>query len=147
MSDSAVAKDGKWELHFSITGETSFSGPAWTASGSQLPSLLKEVGLCFATWNNSPGGKPISGSEWQNRIEAHERRKTMKCQSDYDAETNSLLSQADQCIEEWWRDDLQDQKEPQKGALVGDEDVPTLIVKSEVRKRGLVEVNEESGLW
>jgi hypothetical protein len=70
----------------------------------------------------------------------------MKCQSDYDAETNSLLSQADQCIEEWWRDELQDQKEPQKGALVGDEDVPTLIVKSEVRKRGLVEVNEESGL-
>jgi len=66
----------------------------------------------------------------------------MKCQSDYDAETETLLRQADDCVDEWWEGKPQDSEKPRR--MAGEEDDPTLIVKKEVRKRGLIEVNEEA---
>ena len=66
----------------------------------------------------------------------------MKCQSDYDAETDALLRQADECVAEWWEGEPTESEEPSKKAREGDES--TQIVKSEVRKRGLLEVEEEA---
>jgi hypothetical protein len=68
----------------------------------------------------------------------------MKCQSDYDPETEEVLRQADECVEEWW--DGEPQKAAKPGKKEGEEEDPTLIVKREVRKRGLTEGSEEAGL-
>jgi hypothetical protein len=66
----------------------------------------------------------------------------MKCQSDYDAETDTLLRQADDCVAEWWEGEPPKSEEPPR--MAGEEDEPTQIVKNEVRKRGLLEVEEEA---
>jgi hypothetical protein len=66
----------------------------------------------------------------------------MKCQSDYDAENDALLRQADECVEDWWEGEPQKPDEPSK--MAGEEDESTLIVKREVRRRGLLEDSEET---
>lgn len=68
----------------------------------------------------------------------------MKCQSDFSAETDVLLNQADECVEEWWEGGPQQAKEPPK-KVCDEEDDPALIVKREVRKRGLIEENVTTG--
>jgi hypothetical protein len=68
----------------------------------------------------------------------------MKCQSDYDAETDALLRQADDCMKEWWEGEPPKSEEPSR--MAREEDESTLIVKKEVRKRGLLEVDEEARL-
>jgi hypothetical protein len=68
----------------------------------------------------------------------------MKCQSDYDAKTDALLRQADECVEEWWEGEPQKPEEEPK--MASEEEDPTLIVRREVRKRGLVEVSEGTGV-
>jgi hypothetical protein len=70
----------------------------------------------------------------------------MRCQSDYDDETDVLLSQADQCVEEWWPEEKLQRTEPSSQPSEEEGENPALIVKGEVRKRGLIEVNEEAGL-
>lgn len=67
----------------------------------------------------------------------------MKCQSDYGTETDALLRQADDCTEEWWEDAPRKEGEPVMKGLEDDESA--LIVKREVRKRGMVEVGQEDG--
>jgi hypothetical protein len=68
----------------------------------------------------------------------------MKCQSDYGTETEALVRQADECTEEWWEDELRKGGEPLiKGS---EDDESALIVKREMRKRGLDVVSEEGGL-
>jgi hypothetical protein len=69
----------------------------------------------------------------------------MKCQSDYGAETDALLRQADVCFDEWWDD------EPHEMMKLFDpeaeeEQESTVIVKDEIRKRGFVDVGEEAGV-
>ena len=68
----------------------------------------------------------------------------MKCQSEYGTEEEAILSQADVCLEEWW------EGEPPKAAdcKTGneEEEVSTMIVEREVRKRGLHEANVEDDL-
>ena len=66
----------------------------------------------------------------------------MKCQSDYDAETDVLLRQSDDCMEEWWEGEPLKSDEPSRMAREDEESI--LIVKGEVRKRGLLEVDEEA---
>jgi len=66
----------------------------------------------------------------------------MKCQSDYDTEKDALLRQADECVEEWWEGEPPKADEPAK--MTPEVDEPAQIVKNEVRKRGLVEVDEEA---
>jgi hypothetical protein len=66
----------------------------------------------------------------------------MKCQSDYDAESDALLRQADECVEDWWEGEPQKADEPSK--MAGEEDESTLIVKREIRRRGLLEDSEET---
>lgn len=68
----------------------------------------------------------------------------MKCQSDYDTKTTSLLRQADECVEEWWEGEPPTSEEPSR--LAREEEAPTLIVKREVRKRGLLEADEGAPL-
>jgi hypothetical protein len=68
----------------------------------------------------------------------------MKCQSDYDAETDALLRQADDCMDEWWEGEPPKSEEPPR--MAREEDESTVIVKREVRKRGLLEVDEEARL-
>ncbi len=65
----------------------------------------------------------------------------MKRQSDYDNEADALLRQADDSIEEWWEGESPKSEEPSR--MAREEDESTLIVKREVRKRGLFEVGEE----
>jgi hypothetical protein len=67
----------------------------------------------------------------------------MKCQSDFSVEADTLLNQADECMEEWWEGERRQAKEASK--RVWEEDDPALIVKREVRKRGLVEENTATG--
>jgi hypothetical protein len=67
----------------------------------------------------------------------------MRCQSDYDAETNALLRQTDVCVEEWWEGEPRKLEEHLKTG--GDED-PASIVKREVSRRGLAEVDEGTGV-
>jgi len=66
----------------------------------------------------------------------------MKCQSDYDTKKDALLRQADDCVEEWWEGEPPKAEEPLK--MAKEEDDPALIVKKEVRKRGLLEGEEEA---
>lgn len=68
----------------------------------------------------------------------------MKCQSDYGTETDALVRQADECTEEWWDEEHRKGEEPLTKGLEDDESA--LIVKREMRKRGLDEVSEEGGL-
>ena len=68
----------------------------------------------------------------------------MKCQSEYGTKTDALLTQTDQCVEEWWQDEVQEQKEPSRKAFMEDESA--LIVKRELRKRGLEVVSEQAGV-
>ena len=68
----------------------------------------------------------------------------MKRQSDYDTESDALLRQTDDCIEEWWEGEPPKSEEPSR--MAREEDESTLIVKGEVRKRGLLQVGEESRL-
>jgi len=68
----------------------------------------------------------------------------MKCQSEYRTETDALMGQADECIEEWWEDEAKRPQEPPQKVLK--EDDSYLDVKRELSKRGLVEDNEETGL-
>lgn len=68
----------------------------------------------------------------------------MKCQSDYNGETDTLLRQADDCMEEWWEGEAPKSEEPSK--MAREEEESTLIAKREVRKRGLLEVGEEARL-
>lgn len=68
----------------------------------------------------------------------------MKCQSEYGTEVDAILSQADVCVEEWW------EGEPPKASVSetkhDEEELSTLIVDREVRKRGLHEANMEPGI-
>ncbi len=68
----------------------------------------------------------------------------MRCQSDYGTEADALLTQTDLCVDGWWQDEVQEQEEPSKKAFKEEESA--LIVKREVRKRGLDEVSEQAGL-
>jgi hypothetical protein len=68
----------------------------------------------------------------------------MKCQSDFSAETDALLTQADECLEEWWEGDTQQTEEPSE--KMWDEDDPALIVTREARKRGLIHEGEAAGV-
>jgi hypothetical protein len=68
----------------------------------------------------------------------------MKCQTDFGAETDILLNQADECLEEWWEDKPQPANEPSK--KVWDEVDSGLIARQEVRKRGLDQVAQEGGV-
>ncbi|MBI5249819.1 MAG: hypothetical protein HY912_10005 [Desulfomonile tiedjei] len=68
----------------------------------------------------------------------------MKCQSDYGTETDALVRQADECTEQWWEDELRKGEEPLTKGLEDEESA--LIVKREMRKRGLAEVSEEGGV-
>jgi len=68
----------------------------------------------------------------------------MKCRSDYDAETDTLLRQADDCMEEWWEGEPPKSEEPSK--MAREEEDFTLIAKRELRKRGLLEVDEDARL-
>ena len=65
----------------------------------------------------------------------------MKCQSEYGTEVDAILTQADVCLEEWW------EGEPPKAedckTRNEEEELSTLIVEREVRKRGLNEANVE----
>ncbi len=65
----------------------------------------------------------------------------MKRQSDYDTETDALLRQTDDGIEEWWEGEPPNSEEPSR--MAREEDESTLILTREVRKRGLFEVGEE----
>jgi len=76
-------------------------------------------------------------------LEAAERGKAMKCQSDYDADTDTLLRQANDCLEEYWQGEPP--KNGEASTMPREEDESSLIVKREVRKRGFVEVAEEAG--
>jgi uncharacterized Zn ribbon protein len=75
-------------------------------------------------------------------IKGYQRRTTMKCQTDYDTERDALLRQADECMEEWWEEEPKKSEEPARMAREGD--VSALIVKTEVRKRGLLAIDEEA---
>lgn len=66
----------------------------------------------------------------------------MKCQSDYDTETDVLLKQADECIDEWWEGAPRKAVEPSKKGW--EEDASALIVRGEVRRRGLIEVSQDA---
>jgi len=66
----------------------------------------------------------------------------MKCQSDYDSEIDGLLRQADDCFEEWWEGEAPNPEDLSK--MAREEDESALVVKREVRKRGLFEVGEET---
>ncbi len=68
----------------------------------------------------------------------------MKRQSNYDTETDALLRQAEECIEEWWEGEPAESEEPSR--MAREEDESTLVVRREVRKRGLFEVGEEARL-
>lgn len=68
----------------------------------------------------------------------------MKRQSDYDTETDALLRQAVDCIENWWEGEPPKSEEPSR--MAREEDESTLVVRREVRKRGLFEVGEEARL-
>jgi hypothetical protein len=67
----------------------------------------------------------------------------MKCQSEYGTEVDAILSQADVCVEDWWEGEPSRAAEPQ--AKGGEEELSTLIVEREVRKRGLHEANAQAG--
>jgi hypothetical protein len=67
----------------------------------------------------------------------------MKCQSEYGTEADAILSQADVCVEEWW--DGEPPKAQDCRTNADEEEVSTLIVEREVRKRGLHEANVETG--
>jgi hypothetical protein len=97
-----------------------------------------------ATWRKKTpaSGKLFSLGRLLNRVRGSERRLTMKCQSEYGTETDALLTQADECTEVWWEDEPTKQGQTVKQAL---EEDPSLIVKREVRKRGLSEVSEDTG--
>lgn len=69
----------------------------------------------------------------------------MKSQSDYDTETDALLRQADDCMEEWWEGD-EPSKFEESTRTAKEEEESILIVKREVRKRGLSEVGENARL-
>ncbi len=68
----------------------------------------------------------------------------MKCQSDYGAETDAVLRQADVCYDEWW------DEEPEEIIAAArrewEEDDSGLIVMNEIRKRGFSEVGEQAGV-
>jgi hypothetical protein len=66
----------------------------------------------------------------------------MKCQSDYDVETDTLLRQADHCMEEWWEGEPPKSVEP--SGMTREENKPTLIAIRELRKRGLLAVDEQA---
>jgi hypothetical protein len=68
----------------------------------------------------------------------------MKCQSEFGTETDDLLRQADDCTEDWW--DGEAPKGKEQLAKRQEEDDSGLIVKREVRKRGLDEGSEEAGV-
>jgi len=68
----------------------------------------------------------------------------MKCQSEYGTEVDAILSQGDVCMEEWWEAEPPRAVEPQ--AKHDEEELSTLIVEREVRKRGLHEANVQTGL-
>jgi hypothetical protein len=68
----------------------------------------------------------------------------MKCQTDFGAETDVLLNQADECLEEWWEGEPQPANEPSK--KVWEEVDSGLIARQEVRKRGLDRVAQEGGV-
>jgi hypothetical protein len=67
----------------------------------------------------------------------------MKCQTDFGAETDVLLNQADECLEEWWEGKPKPHNEPSE--KVWDEADSAFIAKQEVHKRGLDQVGEVGG--
>lgn len=93
-----------------------------------------------------PVRKPFSLTRLLNRVKESERGKIMKCQSEYGTETDALLTQADECTEEWWEDEAKKDKEASMKASEEEEEDSALIVKREARKRGLVDVNDDAGL-
>ncbi|MGB9616402.1 MAG: hypothetical protein ACP5M0_13915 [Desulfomonilaceae bacterium] len=66
----------------------------------------------------------------------------MKCQSDFDDETEKTLRQADECVEPWW-DGPDGSKPPEAKAKSADAVSPSESVEEEAVRRGLLRVDSE----
>jgi hypothetical protein len=66
----------------------------------------------------------------------------MKCQSDFDNETEKTLRQADECVEPWWEG--KDAAKPDEGPPVAEKaDVSAAVAEEEAVRRGLLRVTDE----
>jgi hypothetical protein len=68
----------------------------------------------------------------------------MKCQSDYDKEAESLLRQADECVEQWWEGEGES-PEGVRTRPLEEVDLDSVAVKEALR-RGLLRIDEEAGI-
>jgi hypothetical protein len=66
----------------------------------------------------------------------------MKCESDFDNEDQTLLRQADECVEPWWEGDKPaEQQKTAETPPAGQE-----LVEEEALRRGLLKKDEEGNL-
>ncbi len=66
----------------------------------------------------------------------------MKCQSDFDDETEKTLRQADECVEPWW--DGPDGSKPAQAQTKSPESPsPAEAVEDEALRRGLLRVDSD----
>jgi len=68
----------------------------------------------------------------------------MKCQSDYDSEEQTLVRQADECVEEWWEPGAPSSTGRTPLAVHAEPDVGA--AETEALKRGLLKQDESEGL-
>jgi len=67
----------------------------------------------------------------------------MKCQSDFDKETEKALRQADECVDPWWEGEKPAGQSTEQPPVAAKADESPSMAKEEAVRRGLLHVTAE----